>query len=268
MVEQDYLRRKPRMRRETLFVIGLLLIPLIGTLLVMVPRPAEYELEGEIIPISEIGIDGSVHYTIVRSGIVRNAVERFWVARKYSDEGVIFHPIEPDMLATYEASLEETWSIASAVEGAVGAVAASADSVPAGGAEELDGDRVQTILAELTDYHGDSMGLMMAIGLYEEKHGVNFSRMLGATIAGTGAIDEAGDVWSVGAIEQKLAGANAAHADIYFVPADYDWYGEEGNEAEAARVKQASGLALDIVPVASLEEAIDYLMKRSSSKGD
>jgi Lon-like protease len=266
MTEQDLVRRKPRMRRETFIVLGLLLIPLIGTLLVMVPRPAEYELEGEIIPISEIGIDGSVHYTIVRSGIVRNAVERFWVARTYSDEGVIFRPIEPDMLETYEESLEETWSIESAVEGAVGAVAASADSEDAGGADGLDVGRVQTILAELDDYHGDSMGLMLAIGLYEETHGVNFSRLLGATIAGTGAIDEAGDVWSVGAIEQKLAGASAEHADIFFVPADYDWYGEEGNEAEASRVKQARDLAMDIVPVASLEEAIDYLMKRSSKE--
>ena len=266
MVEQDYVRRKPRMRRETFIVLGLLLIPLIGTLLVMVPRPAEYELEGEIIPISDIGIDGSVHYTIVRSGIVRNAVERFWVANAYSDEGVIFHPIEPDMLETYEESFEETWSIASAVEGAGGAVAASADSEEAAETEDYGDNRVQTILAELDDYHGDSMGLMLAIGLYEEKLDMNFSRMLGATIAGTGAIDEAGDVWSVGAIEQKLAGADAMHTDIFFIPADYDWYGEESNEAEASRVKQARELAMEIVPVASLEEAIDYLLTRSSSK--
>jgi PDZ domain-containing protein len=75
-------------------------------------------------------------------------------------------------------------------------------------------------------------------------------------------MEEGGWVGSVGGVKQKLLGAEADGVDLFFLPADYDWLGEDGNEAEARRVKQEYGLSLQIVPVESLTEAIKYLQEQ------
>lgn len=65
---------------------------------------------------------------------------------------------------------------------------------------------------------GGSGGLMMALAIYDR---ITPGDLLsGHTIAGTGTIDATGAVGSIGGIQEKIAGAQAAGATVFFVPAD------------------------------------------------
>ena len=71
---------------------------------------------------------------------------------------------------------------------------------------------------EIDRVGGPSAGLMFALGIIDKLtpgsiHG-------GAHVAGTGTIDQAGDVGPIGSIQQKLYGAEDAGADWFLAPAD------------------------------------------------
>jgi Lon-like protease len=67
-------------------------------------------------------------------------------------------------------------------------------------------------------------------------------------IAGTGTIQYDGSVGSIGGIRQKVVGAEAAGAEYILVP--------EGNYEEALT---AEHVGIEIVPVADIDEALDFL---------
>jgi Lon-like protease len=70
----------------------------------------------------------------------------------------------------------------------------------------------------------------------------------GKIIAGTGTIDDDGDVGPIGGIPQKLVGAKKAHAQLFLVPA--------GNCAEALR-NAVPGLPM--AEVATVDDALAAL---------
>jgi PDZ domain-containing protein len=70
----------------------------------------------------------------------------------------------------------------------------------------------------------------------------------GSTVAVTGTISPSGQVGRVGGVPQKAAAAMGAGATVYLVPVD---------EAEQAR--RRAGDAMEVVPVATLDEALAYL---------
>jgi PDZ domain-containing protein len=70
----------------------------------------------------------------------------------------------------------------------------------------------------------------------------------GSTVAVTGTISPSGQVGRVGGVPQKAAAAMGAGATVYLVPVD---------EAEQARTR--AGDAMEVVPVATLDEALAYL---------
>jgi Lon-like protease len=70
----------------------------------------------------------------------------------------------------------------------------------------------------------------------------------GHVIAGTGTIQYDGSVGSIGGIRQKVVGAEAAGAEFILVPA--------GNYEEALTAERK---AIEIVPVANIDEALDFL---------
>lgn len=74
----------------------------------------------------------------------------------------------------------------------------------------------------------------------------------GARVAVTGTINAAGDVGAVGGVVQKTAAVRDLEADLFIVPA-----GLPHGELETARAK--AGDELQIVPVASLEQALEAL---------
>jgi PDZ domain-containing protein len=65
---------------------------------------------------------------------------------------------------------------------------------------------------------GPSAGLMMSLAIFDTL--TPGSMTDGADIAGTGTITPAGVVGPIGGIQQKIAAARDAGAQLFFVPAD------------------------------------------------
>jgi PDZ domain-containing protein len=99
---------------------------------------------------------------------------------------------------------------------------------------------------ESGDVGGPSAGLMWALGLYDLLTPGDLTA--GRTIAGTGQIGLDGTVYPIGGIEEKIVAAEHAGASVFLVP--------EGNLTAA---RSAGGDGMDLVPVASFQDAVDYL---------
>jgi PDZ domain-containing protein len=65
---------------------------------------------------------------------------------------------------------------------------------------------------------GPSAGLMFSLAVYDTLTPGSLTE--GAVIAGTGTIDDAGNVGPIGGIAQKIVGAGDAGAQLFFVPKD------------------------------------------------
>ncbi|MFP3915208.1 MAG: S16 family serine protease, partial [Actinomycetota bacterium] len=98
---------------------------------------------------------------------------------------------------------------------------------------------------------GPSAGLMYTLAIIESLTPGSLSH--GRVVAGTGTIDADGNVGSIGAVRQKVVAAEAAGAEFMLVP--------EGNY-EAALTAPARDL--ELVPVATVEEALDFLSELES----
>lgn len=96
---------------------------------------------------------------------------------------------------------------------------------------------------------GPSGGLMMTLMVYNALTNQDLTH--GKKIVGTGTISLDGSVGEIGGVKFKVMGAVAKKADVFFVP--------EGNYEEALKVKEEKGYSLDIVSVATLQDAIHYL---------
>lgn len=102
---------------------------------------------------------------------------------------------------------------------------------------------------EAGDIGGPSAGIMFALEIYNRLTEEDWTK--GYIIAGTGEISPDGAVGPIGGVVHKVTGAHRRGADMFFVP--------QGN-ADAAKRKAANlGTTMDIVPIGSLQEAIDYL---------
>ena len=93
---------------------------------------------------------------------------------------------------------------------------------------------------------GPSAGLMWALGLYDLLTPGDLTG--GRTIAGTGEITLDGTVIPIDGVDKKVAGAADAGATVFLVP--------EGNLAEA---RAGGDHGLQLVPVASFDDALAYL---------
>ena len=74
----------------------------------------------------------------------------------------------------------------------------------------------------------------------------------GAVIAGTGTVDETGTVGPIGGAWQKIVAADRAGASVFFVP-------DGSNYDEAMESLDRLDSDIKVVPVKTVEEAIDYL---------
>ncbi|MDQ4064646.1 MAG: PDZ domain-containing protein [Actinomycetota bacterium] len=92
---------------------------------------------------------------------------------------------------------------------------------------------------------GPSAGLMLALGLYDQLTPSDLTE--GRTIAGTGTISCGGGVGAIGGIRQKVAGAEARGAQVFFAP--------EQNASEARAVADD----IEIVAISTFAEALEYL---------
>ncbi len=99
---------------------------------------------------------------------------------------------------------------------------------------------------DLARIGGPSAGLMFALGIIDTLDPADLTG--GIIIAGTGEIDEDGNVGPIGGVPQKLLAATAAHATVFLTPA--------ANCAEAVSHAQPG---LTLVKVSTLDDALTAL---------
>lgn len=102
------------------------------------------------------------------------------------------------------------------------------------------------ITIALDDVGGPSAGLMFTLGVLDKITPANLAD--GRFIAGTGTIDENGNVGQIDGIPLKMIGARDAGATVFLVPAP--------NCAEAKRTAPAG---LQLIKVATLSDAVNSL---------
>ena len=98
---------------------------------------------------------------------------------------------------------------------------------------------------------GPSGGMMMALMAYNAVTKQDLTN--GLKIVGTGTIDLDGNVGEIGGVKYKLMGAVKNKADVFFVPVE--------NYDEAIEVKNKKKYDIEVVKVATLKYAINYLEK-------
>ncbi|AGL20764.1 PDZ domain-containing protein [Actinoplanes sp. N902-109] len=103
-----------------------------------------------------------------------------------------------------------------------------------------------TVSIDLDEIGGPSAGLMFTLGIIDKLRTEDLTG--GKIIAGTGTIDDEGNVGPIGGIPQKLVGAKEAGAQLFLVPVD--------NCAEALQ-HAVSGLPM--AEVATVSDALTAL---------
>lgn len=97
---------------------------------------------------------------------------------------------------------------------------------------------------------GPSAGLAFTLALIDV---LTPGELTGAErVVATGTIDENGDVGAIGALPQKADAVRRAGATVFLVPASQD-------PAELERAREIAGPGVEIVPVATLDEALQVL---------
>lgn len=99
---------------------------------------------------------------------------------------------------------------------------------------------------------GPSGGLISALTIYSYLNKIDLTS--GKKIAGTGTIDINGKVGEISGVKYKLIGAVNNKADIFLVP-------KGDNYKEAKKIKKERGYKIDLIPVETFEEALNYLSK-------
>ncbi|MFN3367045.1 MAG: PDZ domain-containing protein, partial [Exiguobacterium mexicanum] len=109
---------------------------------------------------------------------------------------------------------------------------------------------VPEVSFELTNVGGPSAGLMFTLEIFDQLTPGDLTD--GAVIAGTGTVDETGTVGPIGGAWQKIVAADRAGASVFFVP-------DGSNYDEAMESLDRLDSDIKVVPVKTVEEAIDYL---------
>ncbi|KXT74186.1 Lon-like protease with PDZ domain [Streptococcus sp. DD10] len=111
---------------------------------------------------------------------------------------------------------------------------------------------------------GPSAGLMFSLSIYTQLADPTLRN--GRVVAGTGSIDRDGNVGEIGGIDKKVLAADRSGASIFFTP-DNEVTEEEkkadpdtkSNAQLAKETAEKIGTKMKIVPVKTLQDAIDYL---------
>lgn len=104
---------------------------------------------------------------------------------------------------------------------------------------------------------GPSGGLMIALAVYNSLVPTDITG--GKVVAGTGTLDENGNVGPIGGIEYKIKGAVKNKADIFLAPA-------EENYDEAVKIKEKNNYDIEIVKISKFDDALDYLINNVVKK--
>ncbi|MGD6778269.1 S16 family serine protease [Sutcliffiella horikoshii] len=108
---------------------------------------------------------------------------------------------------------------------------------------------------------GPSAGLMITLTLLDKM--MEESLLKGNAVAGTGTITIDGEVGPIGGVKQKVIGAANAGFDYFIVPLDDEW---EKNESIARRTISEEDLDIELIPVGTIEDAVNALEKLPEKK--
>jgi PDZ domain-containing protein len=121
----------------------------------------------------------------------------------------------------------------------------------------LSGDKIKVTL-RLADVGGPSAGLLFTLGIIDKVEGNGGGGDLtgGRTIAGTGTIGDDGTVGAVGGVALKTQAARRDGARVFLVP-----------KAECSDAKSELPKGLRLIPVKTLDGAVDALVALETGKG-
>lgn len=120
------------------------------------------------------------------------------------------------------------------------------------------GDKNAEVTLKLADVGGPSAGLLFSLGIVDKLQGDGSGGDLtgGRVIAGTGTIDDSGQVGAVGGVALKTQAARRDGATVFLVPRA---------ECSDARTELPKGLRL--IPVTTLKGAVDALVALEKGGG-
>lgn len=104
---------------------------------------------------------------------------------------------------------------------------------------------------------GPSAGLMFSLEIYNQLTKDDLTK--GRQIAGTGTINEKGEVGEIGGIEQKIVAADKAGAEIFFAPNNHG--AKNSNYQNALKAAKQIDTDMKVVPVDTFDDAVSYLNK-------
>jgi PDZ domain-containing protein len=102
---------------------------------------------------------------------------------------------------------------------------------------------------------GPSAGLMFALEMYNQLTKEDITK--GYNIAGTGEIDFDGKVHRIGGIDKKIVAADKEGVEFFFAPNEQG--APESNFEVAKETAEQIGTKMQIIPVDSFQDALDYL---------
>ncbi len=104
---------------------------------------------------------------------------------------------------------------------------------------------------------GPSAGLMFSLEIYNQLISEDLTK--GYQIAGTGTIDEKGNVGPIGGIDQKIVAADKAGAEIFLAPNEKG--AKNSNYHIAIKTAKDIHTKMKIIPVDTFDDAVKYLVK-------
>ncbi|WP_010530434.1 SepM family pheromone-processing serine protease [Lentibacillus jeotgali] len=102
---------------------------------------------------------------------------------------------------------------------------------------------------------GPSAGLMFSLEIYDQLTEEDLTK--GYQIAGTGEVDYQGNVLRIGGIDKKVIAADQEGCDIFFAANNEE--AKNSNYEEASKTAEEIGTDMEIVPVKSFDDALQYL---------
>ncbi|TSB46309.1 SepM family pheromone-processing serine protease [Alkalicoccobacillus porphyridii] len=111
------------------------------------------------------------------------------------------------------------------------------------------------ITIDETEIGGPSAGLMYSLEIYNQL--VPEDITAGYVVAGTGTINEKGEVGPIGGASQKVVAADKAGAAYFLAPNAQGHEGSNYEEAKAAAVD--IGTDMQVIPVDTFEDALTFL---------
>lgn len=104
---------------------------------------------------------------------------------------------------------------------------------------------------------GPSAGLMFTLEILNRLLDEDITK--GYDIAGTGTMESDGTVGRIGGIDQKVIAADNQGIEIFFAPDDVTEGAAESNFELAKKTAEKIGTNMKVVPVKTIEDAMDYL---------